>query len=89
MGLIINQEKINTEVAEQLIKICPFNALSYEDGKMSVNAACKSCKLCVKKGPAGAITWEDEKVTKNDKKCQSVLELLDSKTAAGYNKGRT
>ncbi len=62
MGLIIHQEKINTEVAEQLIKVCPFNALSYENGKMSVNAACKSCKLCVKKGPQGAITWEDEAV---------------------------
>ncbi len=62
MGLIIHQEKINSEVAEQLIKICPFNALTYENEKMSVNAACKSCKLCVKKGPSGAITWEDETV---------------------------
>lgn len=70
MGLIINQEKINAEVAEQLIKICPFNALSYENGKMSVNAACKSCKLCVKKGPAGAITWEDEKVAATVDKSQ-------------------
>ena len=60
MGLVIHQEKINAEVAEQLIKVCPFSALTYENGKMSVNAACKSCKLCVKKGPAGAITWEDE-----------------------------
>ena len=62
MGLIIHQDKINNEVAEQLIKICPFNALTYENNKMSFNAGCKSCKLCVKKGPAGAITWEDEAV---------------------------
>ncbi len=60
MGLIINNDKITAEVAEQLIKICPFNALTYENGKMSLNAACKSCKLCVKKGPQGAVTWQDE-----------------------------
>lgn len=60
MGLIIHNEKIDSSVASKLIDICPFKALSYDDGKLSVNAACKACKLCVKKGPAGAITWEDE-----------------------------
>ncbi|MBE6572165.1 MAG: electron transfer flavoprotein subunit alpha [Ruminococcaceae bacterium] len=60
MGLIIHNEKIDGSVAAKLIDICPFKALSFENGKLSVNAACKACKLCVKKGPAGAITWEDE-----------------------------
>ncbi len=60
MGLIIHNEKIDEAVASKLIDICPFKALSYDDGKLSVNAACKACKLCVKKGPAGAVTWEDE-----------------------------
>ena len=60
MGLIIHNEKIDESVASKLIDICPFKALSYDGGKLSVNAACKACKLCVKKGPAGAITWEDE-----------------------------
>lgn len=67
MGLVIHNEKITPEVAAQLQDICPFGALDYADGKLSVNAACKSCKLCVKKGPAGAMTWEDEEKKTVDK----------------------
>ena len=60
MGLIIHNEKIDKDTAARLIEICPFGALSYENDKLSVNAACKACKLCVKKGPTGAVSWEDE-----------------------------
>lgn len=60
MGLIIHNERINKEIAQKLMDICPFSALSYENDKLSVNAACKACKLCVKKGPAGAVSWEEE-----------------------------
>ena len=60
MGLFIHQDKINAEVAEQLVKICPFSAISYEGEKLSISGACKMCKLCVKKGPAGAVTFEEE-----------------------------
>ena len=61
MGLIIHNEKIDEACASKLMDICPFKALYYENGKLCVNAACKACKLCVKKGPEGAVTWEDEK----------------------------
>ncbi len=61
MGLVIHQEKITKEIAGQLQAVCPFGALEYESGTLRVNAACRSCRLCVKNGPAGAITWEDEK----------------------------
>ena len=30
--------------------------ISYENGKLDISSACKMCKLCVKKGPAGAAT---------------------------------
>ena len=63
MGLVIHQEKITDEIAGRLQEICPFGALEYEGGILSVNAACKSCKLCVKNWPDGTITWEDEKKT--------------------------
>lgn len=59
MGLVIHQNKITDEIVEQLQTICPFGALEYEGGILSVNAACKSCKLCTKNGPDGAVTWED------------------------------
>ncbi len=67
MGFSINQEKITKQIAEELQSICPFGALDYEDGVLSFNAACKSCKLCVKNGPKGAITWNDEAKPELDK----------------------
>lgn len=59
MGLVIHSDRITKEIAGRLQEICPFGALDYENGVLSVNAACKSCKLCIKNGPSGAVTWED------------------------------
>lgn len=66
MGLIIHNEKITPDIAKELVSICPFGAISYED-KLSIGAGCKMCKLCVKKGPAGAVTFEEEAKTVCDK----------------------
>lgn len=60
MGLIIHPEKIGAKEAQLLIDTCPFGAISYEDGKLDISAGCKLCKMCVKKGPEGAITFEEE-----------------------------
>ncbi len=58
-GLEIHQEKITDKQA--LIKLCPFGALEEKGGRITINAACKMCRLCVKKGPAGAVEYiEDE-----------------------------
>lgn len=62
MGLIVNQKSITAEVAKELMELCPFSAISYENGKLEISSACKTCKLCVKKGPKGAITYEEEQV---------------------------
>ena len=59
MGLVIHNEKVNHETAQKLIDICPFGAISY-DGELKISPACKMCKMCVKKGPEGAITFEEE-----------------------------
>ena len=55
--LKIHHEKIDAAAAEQLIGLCPFSAISYENGRLQINAACKMCKMCVRKGPAGAIEY--------------------------------
>ena len=66
--LVINHDKITKEVAETLVNICPFSAIEYNDGKLDINSACKLCKLCARKGPAGAITYvEDEAKPSIDK----------------------
>lgn len=61
MAIIIHSERVTPELAAQLQAICPFGALDYENGALSLNAGCKSCKLCVKKGPAGVMEWQEER----------------------------
>ena len=59
--LVIDQSKVTKEAAEALVKLCPFGAIEYQNGKLDINAACKTCRLCVRKGPAGVISFvEDE-----------------------------
>ncbi len=69
MGYIkVNQEKVNLDIVKTLKEICPFNAFEYEDKYLSINAACKMCKICVKKGPLGVcefIEGEKPKIDKN------------------------
>lgn len=64
--LIVHQDKV-TDV-QALIKVCPFGALQEKDGKVEVTAACRMCRVCVKKGPAGAMEYvEDDNRPKVDK----------------------
>jgi len=65
--LVINQDKLTASAVEELLKICPFGALEEKDGKLELNAACKMCKLCVKKGPAGVMEFVEEEVAQIDK----------------------
>ena len=58
--LIVHQEKI-TDIAA-MIEICPFKALEENNGKLEINAACKLCKLCVKKGQPGVMEFVEEEV---------------------------
>ena len=60
MGLKIHAERITPEIAARLMELCPFHGFLYEGGALSVTAGCRGCKLCVKKGPRGAVTWESE-----------------------------
>lgn len=63
--LVVNQEKITN--VEELMKICPFGAMEVIEGKLEIGAACKMCRLCVKKGPQGAVEYIEEKVEEIDK----------------------
>ncbi len=57
----VNQDKVNDEIAKNLIDICPFNAFDYTDAYLSINASCKICKVCVKKGPDGVCEFIETK----------------------------
>ncbi|HAX02439.1 MAG: electron transfer flavoprotein subunit alpha [Tenericutes bacterium GWC2_34_14] len=49
----VNNDKVTPEIAKALIDLCPFNAFEYTDMYLSINASCKICKMCVKRGPNG------------------------------------
>lgn len=64
--LIIHTEKVADHKA--FMALCPFGAMEEKDGQIVTNAACKMCKLCVKKGPVGAAELvEDAPAPKIDK----------------------
>lgn len=50
--IIIHQEKISD--AASVLSLCPFSAIDLDNGILSINPACRMCRICVKKGPAGA-----------------------------------
>ena len=65
--LICHQEKVNESNVKELLKVCPFGAIEYLDGKIEVNAGCKMCKLCIKKGPTGVMEFIETEAVKIDK----------------------
>ena len=68
--LVINQNFVTDEIVKELEKVCPFNAFEYDGNELTINASCRSCKQCVKRGPTGVITYVEEKevitIDKND-----------------------
>jgi electron transfer flavoprotein alpha subunit len=61
MGYIkIHQDKVTPKIAKDLQDICPFSAFDYIDAYLSINAACKVCKICVKKGPEGICEFVED-----------------------------
>lgn len=57
--LKIHQERITAADAARLAELCPFSAITTQNGALSIEAGCKMCMLCVKKGPEGAVTLEE------------------------------
>ena len=58
--LVINQKLVNENIAKELEQLCPFKAIEYDGKELSINASCKNCKLCVKRGPQGVVTYVEE-----------------------------
>jgi len=65
--LICNQDKVNETNVQELINVCPFSAIEYISGKIEVNAGCKMCKICVKKGPVGVMEFIETQEIQVDK----------------------
>lgn len=64
--LVVNKSLVTNESAEALVKLCPFNAITYKDGVIDITSACKMCKMCVKKG-GGLVDFVEDEIKKIDK----------------------
>ena len=64
--LKINEQLVNAGNANDIVKLCPFGAISYADGKLDISSACKMCQICAKKSN-GAIEYVEEEVVGVDK----------------------
>ncbi len=65
MGKLIVHNELVQDVAA-LIKICPFGAMENINGKIEINAGCRLCKLCVKRGK-GVFEFVEEIAAQIDK----------------------
>ncbi len=63
--LTFNKDKIKD--FEEFKKLCPFSAITEENGKITATSACKMCKICIKKGPEGAAVLVEDEVKTVDK----------------------
>lgn len=68
MGYLkIEQKLVTKDIAEKMVEICPFDAMSYENEELKIGAGCKMCKLCVKKGEPGVVTFIEEETEQINK----------------------
>ncbi len=63
--LVINQKLVGN--IDTMISLCPFGAMENKNGELQINSACKMCKICVKKGPKGAVEYVEEAIPAIDK----------------------
>lgn len=64
--LEINKSLVTEENAAALVKLCPFNAITYKDGLLDITSACKMCRMCVKNG-GGLVDLVEDKAKEIDK----------------------
>ena len=64
--LVINHKLVTPETAQALMEVCPFGAISYENGKLDISSGCKMCKMCVRKGQGLVDFVEDAKTVDKD-----------------------
>ena len=65
--LNIHTDRITPKNSEELIRICPFRSISYQEGCLEIDSGCRMCGICVKNGPTGVITMEEMTSQKVDK----------------------
>lgn len=68
--LKIDNEKVQRLSKDEIlaaVKLCPFSAIEEKNGAFEINAGCKMCGICVKKGPDGVFALAGEDTAHCDK----------------------
>lgn len=65
--LVIDQSKVSKDVADKLMKLCPFGGFEYDGKTLGFTAGCRVCKLCVRKGPEGVVRFLEEEISESPK----------------------
>ena len=66
----INQDKATDRAA--LVRLCPFGAIEDKGGKLEINAGCRMCRMCIKKGDGVFELVEDEAASVDKSKWRGV-----------------
>ena len=67
MGYLkIHNDKVTSVNADLIANICPFGAIEKTDNGLQINAACKMCRLCVKKS-GGIVEYVEQTANSVDK----------------------
>lgn len=64
---MIDQSKVSKDVADKLMKLCPFGGFEYDGKTLGFTAGCRVCKLCVRKGPEGVVRFLEEEISESPK----------------------
>ena len=64
--LVIDQSKVSKDVADKLMKLCPFGGFEYDGKTLGFTAGCRVCKLCVRKGPEGVVRFLEEEISETE-----------------------
>ncbi len=74
--IVIHHDKIKNP--KELIGLCPFGAIEYVNEKIDINAGCKMCRICIKKGPEGVFEYiEDKKIEINKDLWKGIVIYVD------------
>ena len=60
--IVIDNSIVTPEIGKSSVKICPFNAIEFDGGTLSINSGCRMCKICVRKGPTGVFSFVEDTV---------------------------
>lgn len=85
MGFKIHNEKIDEKMGKKLIKICPFNQITYENNTLEIGSGCKVCKICIK-ASNGAIEFiEEERGTLDKSLFKGILVFVEHSKGKIHN----